>query len=55
MNSDIDIARAAKSKPIGEIAAGIGIPADAVFNYGPTKAKISMEFIESLKNKKRAS
>ena len=47
MNSDIDIARAAKSKPIGEIAAGIGIPADAVFNYGPTKAKISMEFIES--------
>ncbi len=53
MNSDIDIARAAKSKPIGEIAAGIGIPADAVFNYGPTKAKISMEFIESLKNKKK--
>ena len=53
MNSDIDIARAAKTKPIGEIAAGIGIPADAVFNYGPTKAKVSMDFIESLKDKKK--
>ena len=53
MNSDIDIARAAKTKPIGEIAAGIGIPADAVFNFGPTKAKVSMEFIDSLKNKKK--
>ena len=53
MKSDIDIARAAKSKPISEIAAGIGIPADAVLNYGPTKAKISMEFINSLKKKEQ--
>ena len=53
MKSDIDIARAAKSKPISEIAAGIGIPADAVLNYGPTKAKISMEFIDSLKKKEQ--
>ncbi len=53
MKSDIDIARAAKSKPISEIAAGIGIPADAVLNYGPTKAKISMDFINSLKKKEQ--
>jgi formate--tetrahydrofolate ligase len=53
MKSDIEIARAGKIKPIGEIASTIGIPADAILNYGPTKAKVSMEFIDSIKKEER--
>jgi formate--tetrahydrofolate ligase len=53
MKSDIEIARAGKIKPIGELASTIGIPADAILNYGPTKAKVSMEFIDSIKKKER--
>jgi formate--tetrahydrofolate ligase len=51
MKSDIDIARAATTEPIVSVAAKIGIPADAVLNYGPTKAKINMDYISSLKSK----
>ncbi len=51
MKSDIDIARAATTESIVSVAAKIGIPADAVLNYGPTKAKINMDFISSLKSK----
>ena len=51
MKSDIDIARAATTEPIVSVAGKIGIPADAVLNYGPTKAKINMDFISSLKSK----
>ncbi|MEY4492728.1 MAG: hypothetical protein RL355_77 [Actinomycetota bacterium] len=53
MKSDIEIAREGKIKPIGEIASRIGIPAEAILNYGPTKAKVSMEFIDSIKKKER--
>jgi formate--tetrahydrofolate ligase len=53
MKSDIDIARAATTEPIISVAGKIGIPADAVLNYGPTKAKINMDFISSLKSKPR--
>ncbi|MGE0714632.1 MAG: formate--tetrahydrofolate ligase [Alphaproteobacteria bacterium] len=45
MNTDIEIARAARQKPIEEIAAGLGIPADALFRYGPTKAKVDLGWI----------
>ena len=51
MKSDIDIARAATTASIVSVAEKIGIPADAVLNYGPTKAKINMVFISSLKNR----
>ena len=51
MKSDIDIARAATTESIVSVAEKISIPADAVLNYGPTKAKINMEFISSLKNR----
>lgn len=51
MKSDIDIARAATTEPIVSVAAKIGIPAEAVLNYGPTKAKINMDFISSLKDR----
>ncbi len=53
MSSDIEIARAAKTEHINTIAAKIGIPEDAVLNYGPNKAKVSMDFISGLKHKER--
>jgi formate--tetrahydrofolate ligase len=51
MSSDIAIAQSAKLKPIGEIAARLGIPAQSIENYGHYKAKIALDYIESLKGK----
>jgi len=48
VKSDIEIAREARMKPIEEIGAKLGIPSDALFRYGPTKAKISLDYIDSL-------
>jgi formate--tetrahydrofolate ligase len=45
MATDIEIARQATMKPIGEIAARLGIPDDALEPYGRTKAKIAMDWI----------
>ena len=45
MRSDIEIARAAKLKPIAEIAAAIGIPGDALHPYGRWIAKIEPDFL----------
>ena len=52
VKSDIEVAREAKMKPIAEVAAKVGVPADALLNYGPYKAKISFDFINSQKDKK---
>ena len=50
--SDIEIARAASSKPIMEIARALGIPEADVIPYGRDKAKISLGFRErALKGK----
>ena len=49
--SDIEIARAAPIKPINEIAAKLDIPVDALMPYGHTKAKVSLEYIDSLKER----
>jgi formate--tetrahydrofolate ligase len=46
--SDIEIARAAKKKPIAEIGAALGISAEALVPYGHDKAKIGADFIGSL-------
>ena len=43
--SDIEIARAAKKKPIQEIGAKLGIPTEHLLPYGHDKAKVSAEFI----------
>ena len=51
MKSDIEIARAAKLNSIIDVAKKIGINQESVFNYGHHKAKISLDFIESLKSK----
>ena len=48
VRSDIEIARAAKMKPIDEIGERLGIPSTALLHYGPHKAKLAFSFIESL-------
>ena len=49
--SDIEIAQKAKIKPIGEIAKKLGIPSEAISPYGHYKAKVSLEYIDTLNNK----
>src|SRR6202171_3679528 len=49
--SDIEIAQKAKMKHINEIAKKLGIPEDAISPFGHYKAKISLPYIETLKNK----
>jgi formate--tetrahydrofolate ligase len=49
--SDIEIAQKAVMKPIGEVAARLGIPAASLESYGHYKAKISLDYINSLKGK----
>ena len=49
--SDIEIARAASMKPITEIADRLGIPDSALVPYGHTKAKVGLDFIESLQDR----
>jgi formate--tetrahydrofolate ligase len=46
--SDIEIARAASMERIEKIGAALDIPADALSNYGPYKAKLSFDFIDGL-------
>ena len=52
VRSDIEIARDAKMKPIAEVGQKIGIPTDALLQYGPTKAKVSFDFINAQTSKK---
>jgi formate--tetrahydrofolate ligase len=51
VKTDIEIAREANQKPIAEVAHKVGIPADALLQYGPTKAKVTADFIDSLKGR----
>jgi formate--tetrahydrofolate ligase len=50
--SDIEIAREAKMKPITEVGAKLDMPAEALMQYGPTKAKVSFDYLESIKSQK---
>ena len=49
--SDIEIAQAAKLKPILQIAAELGIRENELELFGPYKAKIKLEILERLKGK----
>ncbi|MCQ0989694.1 formate--tetrahydrofolate ligase [Jiella marina] len=49
--SDIAIARAAKKKPIKEVAARLGMSEDDIIPYGHDKAKISAPFLQSLEGR----
>ena len=51
MATDIEIARAAKMKPIAEIGARLGIPDESLEPYGRFKAKIAMEWINQQKDR----
>ena len=49
---DIEIARNAKLKNINEITSKLGIPEDEIEPYGKYKAKISINYLNQLKDKK---
>ena len=49
--SDIEIARQAKMKPIGEIANGLGIGDEALIPYGHSKAKINFDYLNELQDR----
>ena len=51
MTSDISIAQRATLKPITEIAARLGIPAASIENYGHYKAKIGLDYIDTLQGR----
>jgi len=51
MLSDIEIAQKATMKPISQIAAGLSIPDDALDPYGRYKAKVSLEYVDSLNDR----
>jgi formate--tetrahydrofolate ligase len=52
VGSDIEIAREAKMKPIMEIGKKLGIPEKDLVPYGHTKAKVHLDYIDTLKSKK---
>ena len=48
MTTDAEIARAAVLRPIAEIGARAGLPADALYRYGPYKAKVGFAALAAL-------
>ncbi|MDE2133032.1 MAG: formate--tetrahydrofolate ligase [Alphaproteobacteria bacterium] len=52
VRSNIEIARDAKMKPIADVGRKIDIPGDALLHYGPTKAKLSHDFIKNVQSRK---
>ncbi|MBN8873234.1 MAG: formate--tetrahydrofolate ligase [Rhodospirillales bacterium] len=52
MNPDLEIARAATLRPIAEIARKLQIPDDAVEPYGRHKAKIGLDYVGSLEDRR---
>lgn len=51
MQSDIEIARAANMLPIETVAEKLGIPGSALAQYGTDKAKLSLDFVDSVKTR----
>ena len=49
--TDIEIARESKMEPIADIGAKLGIGEEHLHLFGPTKAKVSFDFINSLDDK----
>lgn len=54
MKSDIEIAREAKLKDIGEIAEKLGLTEDDISRFGKYKAKVNHRLLEKLKDRKDA-
>jgi formate--tetrahydrofolate ligase len=53
MKSDIEIAREARMRPVRDIGSDLGIPESALVPYGHTKAKISLDYLASLRDRPR--
>ncbi len=51
MKSDIEIAREASMRPILDVAADMGVPHEHLVPYGHSKAKIGLDYLESLADK----
>jgi formate--tetrahydrofolate ligase len=51
MQTDIEIARAAATRPIMDIAAGLGIPDSALEPYGKLKAKVRLDHLGELEDR----
>ena len=50
--SDLDIARSVTPRPIGDIAAGLGLRPDEIEHYGPTKAKVTLAGVERVERER---
>ena len=48
VKSDIEIAQQAQMHPIGTVAAGLGIPDEAIEPYGHFKGKVSLDYLDAL-------
>jgi len=53
LTTDIEIARAARPRPIAQIGETLGIPTSALIPYGFDKAKIAGSFIQDLAGRRR--
>jgi formate--tetrahydrofolate ligase len=51
MKSDIEIARAARLRPIGELAEKLGVPDQALSQYGRHIAKISFDYLGEIEDR----
>jgi formate--tetrahydrofolate ligase len=51
MASDIEIAQQAKMQRISQVVSKLGIPEDAIEPYGHYKAKVSLDYLNSLKDR----
>ena len=51
MKSDIEIARAAQMLPIVRVAGRLGIPEKELALYGNTKAKLNLDYVQSLRER----
>ena len=52
MKTDIEIAQSAKLEKIDEIASKLNIPKESLEPYGHYKAKISLDYLNTLENQK---
>ncbi|MEM9441023.1 MAG: formate--tetrahydrofolate ligase [Pseudomonadota bacterium] len=49
--SDIEIAREATMIPVADVGSKLGIPSNQLLQYGPHKAKLSMDYVKSLSDR----
>jgi formate--tetrahydrofolate ligase len=50
--SDLEIARSVTPRPIGDVAAGLGLRPDEIEHYGPTKAKVTLAGVERVERER---